>query len=104
MVDRFAHDPRLNSETIAEGIGVSRRTLYDLTETDQGGISERIRVARARRALAMLQEPDAAPVPEIAELCGFSSEKQLRRTLHAVYGVTPASVRSAALRNVRGAS
>lgn len=96
MVERFSSDPRLSSDTIAETLGVSRRTLYDLTATELGGISEHIRATRARRAAEMLRLPEALPLVEIAQRAGFSSEKQLRRALQSVFDATPAAIRGAA--------
>ncbi|MGX5681400.1 helix-turn-helix domain-containing protein [Schumannella luteola] len=93
MVERFSSDPRLSSDTIAETLGVSRRTLYDLTATEYGGISEHIRATRARRAAGMLRLPESLPLAEIALRTGFSSEKQLRRALLSVFDATPAAIR-----------
>lgn len=96
MVERFSSDPRLTSETIAETLQISRRTLYDLTSSELGGISEHIRATRARRAAAMLADPETGSLSlaDIALRTGLTSEKQVRRALHSVFGATPADIRA----------
>lgn len=99
MVERFSSDPRLSSDTIAATLQISRRTLYDLTSSALGGISEHIRATRARRAATMLADPELAhlSLTDVALRTGLSSEKQVRRALQSVYGATPADVRAGRL-------
>lgn len=95
-VERFASDSRLTPAALADALGISRRTLYVLTAPELGGISEYIRIARARHAARMLvdREFDILPVSAIALRAGFSSPKHLTRALASVYGTTAAAIRS----------
>lgn len=96
IVERYGSDPRLTPETLAHALAVSRRTLYELTGSI-GGISEYIRLSRARRAIDMLSDRrfDGVTLTQIASDAGFSSPKQLTRTLATTYGTSPAAVRRA---------
>lgn len=95
VVERFSSDPRLTPVSLAETLEISRRTLYDLSTSSVGGISEFIRANRARRAVRMLVDPvfDRVPLGEIAERSGFSSTKHLKRALTMTYDATPAAIR-----------
>lgn len=95
IVERFASDPRLTPVALASSIRVSRRTLYELTGTSMGGISEYIRVARVQAAVRLLADPafDSVPMGQIATRSGFSSAKHLTRALSALYATTPSAVR-----------
>lgn len=95
IVERFATDHRLTPVALASAIRVSRRTLYELTGTSMGGISEYIRVARAQSAVKLLADPafDSVSMGQIATRSGFSSAKHLTRALGALFATSPAAVR-----------
>lgn len=95
IVERFASDPRLTPVALASAIRVSRRTLYELTGTSLGGISEYIRVARVQAAVKLLADPafDSIPMTQIATRSGFSSAKHLTRALNALFATSPSAVR-----------
>lgn len=95
IVQRFANDRRLTPVTLASALRVSRRTLYDLTGTSMGGISEYIRLARVQNAVRLLSDPafDSVTMGQIAQRSGFSSAKHLSRALSALCATSPAAVR-----------
>lgn len=65
------------------------RVFRDQTGQTPGAYVARARVEAAQRALAHSD----APLPAIAEACGFGHEKTLRRTFLKVAGVTPSAWR-----------
>lgn len=96
VVERFSGDQRLTPVSLADTIQISRRTLYELTAPTIGGISEYIRLTRARRAVAMLVDPacDSLTIGEIARRTGFSSTKHLRRAISSIQTGTPEGIRT----------
>lgn len=97
IIERFAGDPRLSPETLAQALGVSRRTLYGLPVPVPGGVSEYIRVARLNGAQRLLRDPAwaTATVETIARRSGFSSAQHLRRALAAMELGSPETLRAA---------
>lgn len=95
VVRRFSRDRRLTPDAIAEALGVSRRTLYELAEPIFGGVSEYIRTTRALRASALLADPAHAEVTvaEIARSTGFSSPRHMSRAVVALTGLFPNDLR-----------
>lgn len=95
VVRCFSSDRRLTPGAIADALGVSRRTLYELAEPVFGGVSEYIRTTRALRASALLADPALAhvSVAEIARTAGFSSPRHMSRAVVAVTGLCPHELR-----------
>lgn len=87
IVHRYSSDQGLTPAAIAEAIGVSRRTLYEIADPQLGGISEYVRMVRAARAARMLaDESTRRTASEIARAAGFSSPKHMSRALLALNG------------------
>lgn len=74
---------------VANAVGVSRRTLERLFDSEVGRtvLTElnRVKMDRARTLLAT----SAAPIKAIAEQCGFQSQAWLATSHRRIYGVSP---------------
>lgn len=95
IVERHSSDRRLTPVALASALKISRRTLYDLTASSLGGISEYIRTVRVTEAIAMLANPeyDSLTMGEIASRAGFSSSKHLSRALAVLFDTSAGAVR-----------
>lgn len=94
IVDQYSGDLRLNPDTIAAALGVSRRTVY-LAAESLGGVAEYLRSVRVWRAIARIEDPDDdATLESIARDCGFSSPRRLCRSVQSELGINPASLRA----------
>ena len=95
ILERFVTDPMLTPESIAEALGVSRRTLYSLDTPMGGPISEQIRHLRATHAARLLRQAewDGVTLASIAQRTGFSSAKHMSRALAASGLGTPEQLR-----------
>lgn len=95
LVERFSADPNLTPESIAAALGISRRTLYDLSSPMVGGISEHIRSVRTGLAARLLSLPDwdVLSIADVARRTGFSNVKQMRRSLAAAGHGNPEEIR-----------
>ncbi len=100
LIDRQIADRHLTGAAIAEGVGVSRATLYRLYERSGGiaGHVRRRRIDAVRRALERPEEPDLAV---LAESYGLGSAAALVRAFQADQGIDPAAYR-ARVRQDRG--
>lgn len=82
-------------EAIARAAGISRRTLYQLFETEFGETpANRLITFRLDEARRLLGDPDAKIVA-IAESCGFGTHRTLDRCFRRAEGVSPAAWRRA---------
>ncbi len=90
LIDRQIADRHLTGAAIAEGVGVSRATLYRLYERSGGiaGHVRRRRIDAVRRALERPEEPDLAV---LAESYGLGSAAALVRAFQADQGIDPAA-------------
>lgn len=91
-------DPSLSTDSIAEALGVSRRTLQGLF-AGHGGVAGYIRRLRLRSVVRMLTE-DPLRVPDldaVAQVTGLGSRRTLERAMRQVYGVTPRQARTQVL-------
>ncbi|RDI54482.1 helix-turn-helix domain-containing protein [Nocardia mexicana] len=95
FVKRHYTDPDLGVEQIARACAVSRRTLYRLFDTVDGGVSAVIRRRRIARAQAMLCADPARSTASIAAACGFASERNFYRLFKQETGTTPGEYRMA---------
>ncbi|ODN70239.1 helix-turn-helix domain-containing protein [Methylobrevis pamukkalensis] len=102
FIEANLRDPRLNPESVARGVGVSRAGLYRLLEP-AGGVAKAIREARLKQALHDIVERGAtARLGDIGHALCFSSEAQFSRAFKAQFGFTPREARAAVVegRNV----
>lgn len=90
-------DPDLDAESIAEGLHVSRRTLFRLFEGTGESAMTRLRSLRLERARLMLRTQPGKQISTIASETGFSSAVQFHRAFRAVAGMTPGEYREAAV-------
>lgn len=95
IIERFSGDERLSPDTLADALGISRRTLYGLETAFPGGISEQIRLTRIDAARRLLGDPAwaTATVEHIARRSGFSSAQRLRRALASADLASPEKLR-----------
>ncbi len=100
LIDREIANRQLTGAAIAEGVGVSRATLYRLYERSGGiaGHVRRRRIDAVRRALERPEEPNLA---QLAETYGLGSAGALSRAFQADQGIDPAAYR-ARVRQDRG--
>lgn len=92
------NDPSLSTDSIAEAMGVSRRTLQGLF-AGQGGVAAYIRRLRLRSVVRLLTEdPTRSPdLDGVAQVTGLGSRRTLERAMRQVYGVTPRQARTQVL-------
>jgi AraC-like DNA-binding protein len=103
-IDRHLADVELSPEAIAQGIGMSRPTLYRTLE-GEGGVAALIltrRLERARAALEMGADRHVS-LGKIAGEYGFSTQAHFSRAFKARFGRTPGSVRRDAGQSTSGA-
>ena len=87
------HDPALNTDGIAEHLGMSRRSLQALFEAE-GGVATYIRRLRVNAALGLITSEDAPDLQTAAERSGLGSRRTFERAVRQVYDVTPGQARS----------
>ncbi|GAA3760998.1 hypothetical protein GCM10023082_63900 [Streptomyces tremellae] len=88
-------DPDLDAETIAEGLHVSRRTLFRLFEGTGESAMTHLRSLRLERARLLLRTQPDKQISTIALETGFSSAVQFYRAFRTVTGMTPGDYREA---------
>lgn len=88
-------DPNLSTNTIADQLMISRRTLQSLFESE-GGIAVFIRRQRLTKVLELItRDPDLIPdLDSIAEQTGLGTRRTLERAMRQVYGLTPRQART----------
>lgn len=88
-------DPELSSTTVAEHLGLSRRSLQRLFEDEERGVAKCIQDVRARQAISRLLDPRLAlaTLGEIATLSGFGTATAMRRAVQAATGKSPHELR-----------
>ena len=88
-------DPELSSASVAEHLGLSRRSLQRLFEGEERTVAQRIQEVRTQHAITRLQDPRlaAASLAEIATLSGFGSTVAMRRAVQEATGSTPSELR-----------
>ncbi|MDR2723020.1 MAG: AraC family transcriptional regulator [Cellulomonadaceae bacterium] len=92
-------DPELSSASVAEYLGLSRRSLQRLFEDEDRTVAQRIQEVRTQHAVARLKDKRFANVSlgEIATLAGFGSTVAMRRAVQDATGLTPTDLRRKAL-------
>ncbi|MCL1800625.1 MAG: helix-turn-helix transcriptional regulator [Promicromonosporaceae bacterium] len=98
---RYA-DPDLSSASVAEHLGLSRRSLQRLFEDEDRTVAQRIQEVRTQHAVARLKDKRFAQVSlgEIATLAGFGSTVAMRRAVQDATNLTPTDLRRKALLSV----
>lgn len=88
-------DPTLSSATVAEHLGLSRRSLQRLFEGEELTVSEHITAVRTQQAIARLKDPRmaGASMTEIATLSGFTSATAMRKAVERATGLNPSQLR-----------
>ncbi|ACZ30854.1 transcriptional regulator, AraC family [Xylanimonas cellulosilytica DSM 15894] len=88
-------DPELSSASVAEHLGLSRRSLQRLFEGEERTVAQRIQEVRTQHAITRLRDPRlaAASLTEIATLSGFGSTVAMRRAVQEATGLTPSELR-----------
>ncbi|QAY63017.1 helix-turn-helix domain-containing protein [Xylanimonas allomyrinae] len=91
--------------SVAEGLGMSKRSLQRLFESEAMGVAEHIAAARLEHALALLRDPYIdLPMEEVAALSGFGSVPRMRRAVRLATGMCPSDVRERSAAGVRVAA
>jgi AraC-like DNA-binding protein len=84
------HDPDLSPPTIAEGCGLSLRTLHALFHTDGRTVGEWVRRERLESCKRDLLDPDSrTAISEIAYRWGFNDAAYFSRLFSHTYGEPP---------------
>lgn len=89
-------DPLLDVDSIARGLGMSRRTVYRALEAQHGGLTDMVRRLRVERAKLLLLNAPARPIAAIAGASGFLNEASFYRAFRRVTGETPGDFRASA--------
>jgi AraC-like DNA-binding protein len=87
-------DPQLDAESVAHACHVSRRGLFRLFADAPLSLADELRGIRVAEAERLLRAYPGRSVADIAPLCGFAGETQLRRAFREVTGTTPGANRS----------
>jgi AraC-like DNA-binding protein len=92
-------DPDLSSASVAEHLGLSRRSLQRLFEDEDRTVAQRIQEVRTQHAVARLTNRQFSNVSlgEIATLAGFGSTVAMRRAVQDATNLTPTDLRRKAL-------
>lgn len=92
-------DPELSPTTLAEHVGMSKRSLQRLFEGERLSVSQWIQAKRVDQALLRLRDPRYAgtSLEELAVLTGFGSALALRRAVQAATGQAPSALRAEAV-------
>jgi transcriptional regulator GlxA family with amidase domain len=90
-------DPAFSSQTVANGLGLSRRYVNDLLYQAGASFAERVMELRLQKARAMLSDRrnDRLKVSEIALACGFNEVSYFNRCFRARFGASPTQFRGA---------
>lgn len=84
-------EPSLDAARIAQGCGMSRRTLYRVLGAE--GVATRLRRMRIERAKELLIIAPERPVGRVGLECGFDSESGFYRAFRSATGHTPGEYR-----------
>ena len=97
---RFGN-PGLDVDTIASGVGLSRRSVQRLLEETGKPFTEHVRERRLQRAHAILSDPAFSHlrIIDIAFTTGFGDVSHFNRLFRRRFGDTPTGVRVAAGRD-----
>jgi AraC-like DNA-binding protein len=93
LTERFASDPRFSPELLAVALGISRRSLYLLTQDTIGGVSSLIRERRLDLAVDLLLSRPQLGLHEVATSAGFTGLQQLNRAALSSFAIPAAEIR-----------
>jgi len=94
-VKEHLRSPRLNPQTLARLVGVSRSNLYRLFE-EEGGVASYIQRDRLREAHRILSAPgEPQPIAAIAESLCFVDASNFSRAFKREFGYTAKEARYA---------
>lgn len=83
-------DPGLDSDSIAQALRCSKRTLHKAFEDDPCTLHQHIWVQRLEGTRAELEDPRSArSISEVAFAWGFNSPEHFSRVFRARYGASP---------------
>lgn len=90
LIERNLLNPDLTADFLAQGLGVSRSTLYRAFEP-AGGVMASIQRRRLARAFVRLRlrKGRNPSVAQIAHDCGFASESHFSRAFRDRYDISP---------------
>lgn len=86
-------DPDLDAERIADGLHLSRRTLFRLFEGTGESVMGHLRALRLERARLVLRTQPDKPISSITLETGFSGPVQFYRAFRTTVGMTPGEYR-----------
>jgi AraC-like DNA-binding protein len=100
IIDSNLHDHALNTEKVAQLIGISPRYLQDLFHNDGATVSDWIWRRRLEKSRCDLADPlhGSDSIAQIALACGFSDFAHFSRRYKDAFGASPRDDR-ATLRN-----
>jgi AraC-like DNA-binding protein len=100
VIEGNLHDHQLNTERVAQRVGISPRYLQDLFHAEGTTVSEWIWRRRLERSRRDLTDPLHASdsIAQIALACGFADLGHFSRRYKEAFGTSPRDVR-AILRN-----
>lgn len=92
----FARDPRLSTQTIADSLGISVRSLQRVFANAGESLSAEMRRARVKAAITLLRSAEAEfmTLDEIAQNVGYVDAVAMRRSFHAAGADQPRNYRS----------
>jgi AraC-like DNA-binding protein len=95
FVRRNLRDPRLNTNFIAKGVGLSLRRLHELFVAEPETLMRWTRTERLKRISDELADPAMAerPIANIAYDWGFRQPAHFSRSFRTEYGVSPRIIR-----------
>lgn len=95
-IERNLHDPELRADSIADALGVSRRTLYSAFAAMVDTPARAIQQARLQQAQQILlgRAPGSENITNLALSVGFNDAAHFSRIYRKMFGETPTSTRN----------
>ena len=93
FIDTNCHDPWLDTQMVANHLGISVRRLHAIFEETKYSVARHIRDARLKRAKRLLSELPHLSVLQVAFSCGFDNQSTFYRSFAQAYGVSPGEYR-----------
>lgn len=95
-IERHLHDPDLRADSIADALGVSRRTLYSAFAAMADTPARAIQQARLQQAQQVLlgRAPGSENITNLALSVGFNDAAHFSRIYRKMFGETPTSTRN----------
>lgn len=93
IIARKIGSANLSGDSLAQALGVSRRTLYNHLSDVGGGLAAYVKTCRLRQAAKLLRQTHWS-VTTVATECGFENLSHFTRCFKAEYGMTPRQFRT----------